>query len=100
MGTPPYYQSPLTEDCAQQVIVLIAAQTPTEEGGADNAIRSLIEAPCLGNCLDDLAGYLFLNDQSPTRPGSQTIRTHTLSFLADNSLLKSAARQGAVYTGK
>jgi type IV pilus assembly protein PilY1 len=109
------YESPLDLSCQKTHIVFLTDGAPTQDNQSDAAIPaltdfagdsfvSLVGASCDdsglgggGDCLDDLAEFMFEGDMSAL-PGAQNITTHTVGFLVDLPLLAdTAARGGGAY---
>ncbi len=117
---PSRYESPLTDACQKNFIVLLTDGEPTRDDAADadivdlqdangDSFSSLVGATCDadvypsgfrpsgGNCLDDLAEFLYEGDFSPL-PGRQNITTYTVGFTTDLPILaETAARGGGRY---
>ncbi len=119
--TPTEYLAPLTDSCQKNFIVYLTDGEPTQDTDADSKIRNLKDAngdpfssfvaggtcdiesyppgfsPSGGNCLDDLAEFLYKGDQS-TLAGKQNIITYTIGFTVDLPILAdTAARGGGAY---
>lgn len=102
------YLSPLTDECQKNYIVLLTDGEPTRDQGANGKIldlpgfRSLLGScdvndPALpdgGDCLDDLAEYLYRSDASTALDGVQNVVTYTIGFAVDLPLLADTARRG------
>ncbi|HSG57897.1 MAG TPA: hypothetical protein VLA06_00050 [Woeseiaceae bacterium] len=102
--TPEVYQQPLGEVCSKNFNVLLTdgepvddAETPSLVGNLPNWFGTLGYAGCtgaaMGDCLDDIAAYLFTDDISD-QPGQQTVVTHTIGFAIDLPILREAAERG------
>ena len=118
---PSTYLSPLQASCQHNFIIYLTDGEPTSDTGADGKITSLVDAngqsfstltgsgtcdvetyppefhPVGGNCLDDLAQFLYKGDLS-TLPDQQNVITYTIGFTVDlQNLSKTAARGGGAY---
>jgi type IV pilus assembly protein PilY1 len=95
------YVSPIDYQCQKNFIVLLTDGVPTEDTGADSAIKALPSfktvtgsSTCSGNCLDELAHYLYKKDQRDDLNDTQNVITYTVGFATDQELLSSAAKKG------
>lgn len=88
------YISPIEHSCQKNHIVYLTDGEPQYDNDADDDIEALVGAPCSGNCLDELAQFLYENDQRPDIPGLNNVITHTIGFHTDQDLLRAAARKG------
>lgn len=132
---PPTYDSPIDYPCQKNYIVLLTDGAPTGDDDSDAAILNLQDAegtsfrtlagipaggvcdvesyagldlsptPEGGDCLDDLAEFMFKGDMSPL-PGKQNVITHVVGFALEDRngqivrlpvLLDTAARGGGRY---
>jgi len=99
---PDSYISPIKFECQKSSLVFLTDGSPTSDGGADSAIQSLPgfstvtgQTTCNGNCLDELAEYLNLGDQS-SLPDSQNVITYTIGFAFGDQALLSQEDQDAL----
>ena len=116
------YQSPLVADCQKSFIVYLTDGEPTFDVDADAKIKSLVDAkgqtfasfnggsatcdvevyppgftPSGGDCLDELAQFLYHGDLS-TLPDQQNVITYTIGFTVNLPILSdTAARGGGAY---
>lgn len=115
------YLSPLAASCQKNFIVYLTDGEPTQDVDADARITSLVDAkgqsfstltgsstcdvevyppgfnPSGGNCLDELAEFLYKGDLS-TLPDQQNVITYTIGFTVDLQILRdTAARGGGAY---
>ena len=115
------YLSPLQASCQHNFIVYLTDGEPTQDSDADSKIQSLVDAkgqsfttlsgsstcdvetyppgfnPSGGNCLDDLAQFLYKGDLS-TLADQQNVITYTIGFTVDLPILAdTAARGGGAY---
>jgi type IV pilus assembly protein PilY1 len=103
------YTSPITSQCQKNTIILLTDGAPTGDTDADTLIETLTGADCgdTDNCLDELAGFLHDEDQSPDNgddgiagtaddgiDGTQTVETYTIGFISDQTLLSDTATAG------
>ena len=113
---PTAYQSPIAQDCQKNFIVYLTDGEPTRDDAADADIVSMADAeggsfgtlvgascdaevypagfnPSGGECLDDLAEFLYDADLS-TLPEQQNISTYTVGFTVDLPILAETAQRG------
>lgn len=102
------YQSPVTESCQPNHVIVFASGSPEDDQDANGDIRNLISKTKLpatlskscsghGSCASELAYYLanedLFDDASTGLIGTQTIRTHAIAGFVDDpaadSFLKS-----------
>ncbi|MBF0132519.1 MAG: hypothetical protein HQL75_08040 [Magnetococcales bacterium] len=95
------YISPIQTNCQGNYIVLLTDGEPTNDTSADSSIKALPDfssitgsSTCSGNCLDELADYLYNSDSSSTLSGTQKVVTYTIGFTTDQTLLSAAATKG------
>jgi len=99
------YQSPLTESCQRNFIVLLTDGIPTSDNTADSEIQGLIGGSCAGSgdgrCLEEIAKYMYENDLRPALTGMQNVSTYTIGFGPEVSgsaaLQNTAAGAGGVF---
>ncbi len=98
---PEIYKQPNTAVCAKNFNVVLTDGVPVQDAETPNLVDNLPDwfdthgyAGCvgtnMGECLDDIAGYLFKDDIS-TDPGPQIVTTHTIGFSIDLDILEDAA---------
>ncbi len=87
------YDSPIEYQCQPNNIILLTDGQPTEDTNYESTMEATI-GECSGNCLDELADYMFDNDMSSEHDGPQSIRTYTVGFQSDQTLLSNAATNG------
>jgi type IV pilus assembly protein PilY1 len=115
-GNPNLYHSPIDYTCQKNFIVLLTDGEPTRDDHADGAIRAMTDHgggsfsshvggscdvevyppifnPSGGQCLDDLAEFLYDGDFSPLA-GRQNVTTYTVGFTIDLPVLAEAAQRG------
>lgn len=85
------YQSPIVSECQTNNIVILTDGEPTfdayQSGGNydsnDGVSRDVIESKvgnCSGNCLEEVAEYMFKNDLRSDLVDTQNIKTYTIGF--------------------
>ncbi len=87
------YLSPISYQCQANSIILLTDGEPTGDTEADTLIETLADTSCSGNCLDELAGYLNTADHS-SLAGKQKVKTYTIGFTTNQTLLEDAAKKG------
>lgn len=96
------YQSPIQYECQPNSVVVLTDGEPTADINHEDDFESVLgDGACQGNCLDEIAEYMWLNDMIPEDrdpddefPGDQRISTYTVGFKTDQTLLEEAARKG------
>ncbi|MBM4195897.1 MAG: hypothetical protein FJ197_02180 [Gammaproteobacteria bacterium] len=106
------YDTPVNYACQNNYIILLTDGLPTRDVGATGRIRALPEfaanvtdATCSGTpgadgeCMSDLAEYLFRHDLDTSLAGLQNVTTYAIGFgvdlaLGDTSFLQETARKG------
>ena len=95
------YISPIEQSCQGNYIVLLTDGEPTKDTGADSKISALPEfstltgsSTCSGNCLDELAMYLYEQDLRGDLDDQQKVITYTIGFHTDQELLQNSADKG------
>ena len=115
-GNPALYNSPIEYSCPKNFVVFLTDGEPTGDVSADadivamqdhggDSFGSLVGASCDveiypagfnpsgGDCLDDLAEFMYEGDFS-TLPGQQNVTTYTIGFTVDLPILADAATRG------
>ena len=103
--SPEVYQQPKFDPCARNYNVILTDGAPTEDvetynlvGNLPNWAATIGNASCVGTgdgqCLDDVAEYLFNTDIAPNQPGFQQVTTHTIGFSINLPILQETARVG------
>lgn len=94
------YLSPVAYQCQSNFVILLTDGEPTSDTGADSYIKGLPgfstatgSSKCSGNCLDELAEYMYKKDCS-TLYDTQNVITYTIGFHTDQTLLSNAATKG------
>jgi type IV pilus assembly protein PilY1 len=101
-NTPEVYKQPTWDVCAKNYNVLLTDGQPVDDAEAEtlaptlpNFASALGRASCtfatMGDCLDDIAEYLFLEDIDPVTDGDQVVTTHTIGFDINLPVMEQAA---------
>ena len=96
------YISPIEYQCQKNFVILLTDGDPTYDTDADNDIEGLSgfsgvtgSSSCSGNCLDELADYMYSKDcRDPDLSGRQNVITYTIGFNTNQTLLQNAANKG------
>ena len=95
------YISPIEYQCQKNFVVLLTDGDPTNDTDADNDIEGLTgfkavtgANQCSGNCLDELADYMYKKDCSSSLDDTQNVITYTIGFNTNQVLLQDAANKG------
>lgn len=99
------YISPVEYKCQKNYVVLLTDGTPSEDTNSDSDIEGLPgfsatnnnSNSCSGNCLDEMAGYMYQTDCSTGTGGlddTQNVITHAVGFATDQTLLNNTASKG------
>ncbi len=98
------YFSPLSANGQNNYIVLLTDGEPSADTEARDNITTLpdygqvvgnsCDGQIDGDCLDEMAQYLYLGDLRSDLPGRQNVITHTIGFAADFQLLQDTATRG------
>jgi type IV pilus assembly protein PilY1 len=106
------YQKPATYACQKNYVIILTDGLPTQDQGASGKIRALpdwaanvTDPTCSGTpgghgeCMSDLAEYLYRHDLNSSLAGLQNVTTYTIGFgvdlaLGDTSFLQETARKG------
>ena len=89
------YDSPIDHSCQLNNIVYLTDGEPSGDTSMNNTIESLV-GDCDGNCLDELAGYMYNNDLIANNvvDGVNNVTTYTIGFAIDFELLNETAEAG------
>ena len=87
------YDSPIEYECQPNNIILLTDGQPTSDENHEDTMEATI-GECSGNCLDEVADYMYDNDMSSEHAGSQSVRTYTVGFQTDQTLLSNTATNG------
>ncbi|HZI45109.1 MAG TPA: PilC/PilY family type IV pilus protein, partial [Ilumatobacter sp.] len=115
---PKRYDTPIDVSCQKNYIVYLTDGEPTNDDAADDLIERMVDesgthfsdvveggvcdgpenypagfSPSGGQCLDDLAHFLYEGDWSD-EPGQQNVRTYMVGFTVDLEVLEDAAQRG------
>ena len=88
------YLSPIEYTCQKNFNIFLSDGSASADGHADSEIETLIAGSCVGNCLDELAGYMYTNDVYDGLAEEQTVATYTVGFAVDHPLLRATAEAG------
>ncbi len=107
---PEVYQQPAMQSCTKNYNVLLTDGDPVDDAETPNLVNhatngfpnwfgALGRTGCtatganfvMGDCLDDVAEYMFKEDIDATMPGVQRVTTHTIGFAIDLPVMKEAA---------
>lgn len=100
--TPEIYEQPAMASCTKNFNVFLSDGEPVDDNEAPGLVDGLPDwedtlghTGCTGNdqgdCLDDIAEYLFKNDVKPNDVDEQVVTTHTIAFAIDLPIMKQAA---------
>jgi type IV pilus assembly protein PilY1 len=87
------YNSPIEYQCQPNNIILLTDGQPTSDTNHEDTIEGTV-GKCSGNCLDEIADHMYNNDMSTEHDDSQSVRTYTVGFQTDQTLLSNAATKG------
>ena len=88
------YKSPVDLECQANHIVVLTDGEPTRDTNHNSYMESELGMNCNGNCLDEIADYMYSEDISSDYTGTQRIITHTVGFQTDQQLLSDTATKG------
>ena len=102
---PSVYRQPEWDVCAKNYNVLLTDGEPVDDFDPPNLVGNLPNfgtalgysgcdgtvLPDGGQCLDDIAEYLSVEDVDPVTDGDQFVTTHTIGFTIDLDLLEETA---------
>ncbi len=98
------YKTPIEYQCQKNFTVLLTDGEPTSDTDADAKIAALPSfksitgsSTCSGNCLDELALWMYKSDMSSTLNNVQNAEFYAIDFgggVTDPTLLKNAAKNG------
>lgn len=88
------YLSPIEYTCQKNFNILLSDGSASGDGDADSDIETLIGGSCAGNCLDELAEFMYENDVYDGLDEDQTVATYTVGFAEDHPLLRATAEAG------
>lgn len=86
--------SPIEYECQPNNVVLLTDGEPTYDSNHESTIESEIGESCSGNCLDEIAEFLWQEDLNGNFDGKQSVITHTVGFQTDQNLLNDTANKG------
>ena len=105
------YESPMIGACQRNYSVYITDGEPTRDVNGTALITNLINDPTYtehlsrvcenpdgfvkgGECLDELADFLYMNDFNDALPGKQNVISHFIGFALDEPFLQRSADAG------
>jgi len=100
--SPEIYQQPAMSSCTKNFNVLLTDGQPVDDGDTPGLVDGLPQwvagagqVGCtgtnMGDCLDDVAKYLYEEDVNATIDGMQQVTTHTIGFAIDLPVMREAA---------
>ena len=94
----PVYISPIVSECQANYVVMLTDGEPvsTAVTEAESLIGSSCDStsPADGKCGEELAEYLYKNDQLANMNGTNNVTTHTIGFNFSTQWLKDVAKAG------
>lgn len=89
------FKSPIDLECQANYVVLLTDGEPTRDTNHNSTMAAELGInDCSGNCLDEIAEYMYENDLSDAYEGTQRLVTYTVGFQSDQQLLDDAATKG------
>lgn len=96
------YISPIQYECQPNSVVMLTDGEPTSDTNHEDDFEAVLgDGACNGNCLDEIAQYMWQNDMIPSARdpnddfrGTQRVSTYTVGFETDQTLLSDAASKG------
>ncbi|MCR9190423.1 MAG: PilC/PilY family type IV pilus protein [Alteromonadaceae bacterium] len=89
------YRSPIDLECQANYVVLLTDGEPTRDTNHNDEMEEELGINrCDGNCLDEIAEYMYSNDISDDYDGTQRVVTYTVGFQSQQDLLDDAATKG------
>ncbi|WP_418141422.1 PilC/PilY family type IV pilus protein [Marinobacter sp. MA] len=89
------YSSPIELECQANYVVLLTDGEPTRDTNHNDDMEDELGINgCDGNCLDEIAEYMYTNDLNDEYDGTQRVVTYTVGFQSDQQLLDDAATKG------
>ena len=101
---PEVYKQPTFDVCARNYNIVLTDGEPVNDADTPGLVDNLPDwfdtvgytgctGTAMGDCLDDLAAYMYEADIS-NDPGVQNVITHTIGFAIDLPILEETARRG------
>lgn len=94
------FDSPIEYSCQPNYALLLTDGEPTYDTNHEDDFEKVV-GNCSGNCLDEIAQYMWTNDMVPAAsdpngdfPGDQKVATFTIGFKTDQTLLSNTATKG------
>lgn len=95
------YKSPIEYQCQKNFVVYMTDGAPTQDTDADTKITALPNfnsltgsSTCSGDCMDELAQWMYKSDLNGTMNDKQNVITYTIGLNIDIPLLKDTATKG------
>jgi type IV pilus assembly protein PilY1 len=89
------YKSPIDLACQANYVVLLTDGEPTRDTNNNTTMEQELGIDdCEGNCLDEIADYMYSSDVNDVFGGTQRITTYTVGFQSNQQLLDDAATKG------
>lgn len=95
------YKSPIEYQCQKNFVVYMTDGDPTSDTDADTLIKGLPDftkitgkSACVGDCLDEMAQWMYNSDMRSDLNGNQNVSTFTIGVNIDTSLLLDTAKKG------
>jgi len=92
-GNTSKYKTPMEFQCQKNFSVILTDGQPVSDTGADSKIAGVTGSSCSGNCLDEMAEYMYEKDLNAMND-KQNVITYTIGFHTDQVLLSDTARKG------
>ncbi len=95
------YISPIVNECQKNYVVLLTDGEATLDDGANSRVPNLPGffgatglSACAGNCLEEMAEYMFKGDLRSDMANDQQASTYTIGFQIDGGFLADTASRG------
>ncbi len=88
------FTSPIQYECQPNNVVLLTDGEPTSDSNHEATFEAEIDNTCSGNCLDEIAEFMWTSDLRSDLGGDQSVITHTVGFQTDQTLLSNTAEKG------
>ena len=95
------YKSPIEYQCQKNFVVYMTDGDPTSDTDADAKIKALPNfntltgsSTCTGDCMDELAQWMYKSDINSTLNDKQNVITYTIGLNINPQLLKDTASKG------
>ncbi len=95
------YTSPIVNECQKNYVVLLTDGEATQDSGANTRVPNLPgfygatgQYACSGNCLEEMAEYMYKGDLRSDMANDQQAATYTIGFQIDGGFLSDTAVKG------